>query len=168
VSQEDVNVTETRVSFDMYVDNAIQCMDILMSGVLHRFPDLKFIVSESGLGWVPFMLEASDERFKRQHVRLPEFGGMLPSEFYFRQVFVNTFFEHLTDWHIEHCGKKNIMFQTDIPHPPAWYGGGSTDFKNDALEFTAGSLSPEDRQRVLWQNGADLYADCLAAQGVKI
>jgi uncharacterized protein len=168
VSQEDVNVTETRVSFDMYVDNAIQTMDLLMSGVLHRYPRLKFIISESGLGWVPFMLEAADERFKRQKVRLPEFGDMLPSQFFFRQIFVNTFFEHLTDWHIEHCGRNNIMFQTDIPHPPAWYSGGSTDFENDAVNFTAGNLNPQDRHRVLWQNGADLYADCLKAQGVDI
>jgi predicted TIM-barrel fold metal-dependent hydrolase len=130
--------------FDMYVDNAIQCMDILLSGVLARFPKLKFIVSESGAGWV-----------------------RLPSEFYHRQIFVNSFFERLTDWTIEHVGKHNIMFQTDIPHPPAWYSGGSTDFKNDAVEFAVCALNAEDRHRVLWQNAADLYKDCLEEQGAQ-
>lgn len=165
---EDFNITETRVSFDMYLANAAQCGDLLLSSVLARFPKLKFIVSESGAGWVPFLLEAADERFKRQNIRLPEFGGMLPSELFRRQIFVNTFFEHISQWHIDNIGERNIMFQTDIPHPPAWYHSGSTDFENDAVNFTVGSLDPENRHRVLWANGAELYEECLTKQGTTI
>ena len=34
--------------------------DLLTSGVLPRFPDLKFVSVESGIGFLPFVLEAAD------------------------------------------------------------------------------------------------------------
>ena len=40
------------------VTNATQITDLLFSGVLARYPKLKFISVESGVGWIPFMLEA--------------------------------------------------------------------------------------------------------------
>ena len=170
---EPVDVSEARIQIDICLDNAMQCTDLLLSGILARFPKLKFVISESGVGWVPFMLEGVDERFKRQNVRLPEFCGLLPSELFHRQVYVNTFFEHVEEWHVEKIGANNIMFQTDIPHPTGWYSSHTNEsaignFKDDALEVTAGALGPESRHRVLWQNGADLYKDCLEKQNVTV
>ncbi len=66
----------------LYLKNGIQCADLLMCGVLERFPDLKFVSVESGTGWLPFVLEAADrgaERFLRP-------GCVLPSELFARQV----------------------------------------------------------------------------------
>ena len=44
----------------LYLKHGIQCADLLMCGVLERFPDLKFVSVESGTGWLPFVLEAAD------------------------------------------------------------------------------------------------------------
>jgi predicted TIM-barrel fold metal-dependent hydrolase len=167
VAQEPHDIRHMRVAMGIYLDNAMQATELLLSGVLGRFPDLRFVISESGVGWVPFMLEACDERFKREHVRLPEFDGMLPSELFRRQVYVNFFFEHLEDWHLRHAGENNIMFQTDIPHPTGFYFSGSNDFRHDALEFAVGDLDPEVRAKVLWGNAATLYAPALTVQEVQ-
>jgi predicted TIM-barrel fold metal-dependent hydrolase len=168
MAMEPDDIQMTRIGMGIYLDNAMQTTDLLLSGVLGRFPKLRFVISESGVGWVPFMLEACDERFKRQHIRLPDFDGLLPSELFRRQVYVNFFFEQLGDWHLERVGADNIMFQTDIPHPTGFYYSGSNDFRNDALEFAVGDLRPDLRERVLWSNGAALYAPALAVQGVDV
>ena len=48
-----------------FLDNASACSNLLMSGVLPRYPDLKFAIVESGSGWVPFILESLDVHFLR-------------------------------------------------------------------------------------------------------
>ena len=45
-----------------------QLTDLIMSGVLARHPRIKFVSVESGIGWVPFMLEALDYQFKGSSV----------------------------------------------------------------------------------------------------
>ena len=44
----------------MYLSNARVIANIIYSGVLERFPDLKIVSVESGVGWIPFFLEALD------------------------------------------------------------------------------------------------------------
>jgi len=44
----------------MYLSNARVIGNIIYSGVLERFPDLKIVSVESGIGWIPFFLEALD------------------------------------------------------------------------------------------------------------
>ena len=161
-SQESNDILETRVSTSIYLDNARQTTELLLSGILVRFPELQFIISESGIGWVPFVLENCDHRFTKQ--RFTELGGMLPSELFRRQVSVNFFFERLTDWHVERIGAERILIQTDLPHPTGFYWGGSDDFVNDALEPAVGALDAETRRKVLWENGARLFAQAFEQQ----
>ena len=40
-----------------------------MSGVLARYPKIKFVSVESGIGWIPFVLEALDYQFKDNRVK---------------------------------------------------------------------------------------------------
>jgi predicted TIM-barrel fold metal-dependent hydrolase len=66
---EDYETMETRISTAIYLDNAMQMTDLLLSGILARFPKLDFVISESGMGWVPFVLASLDQRFKREKCR---------------------------------------------------------------------------------------------------
>ena len=135
-----------------------------MSGILVRFPELKFMSVESGAGWVPFVLEALDTRFvKKQGISqdLPEFGGMLPSDLFHRQVFVNYFFETLNDEQLNLMGVDNVLFESDFPHP----GGITTTSSVTQIDATA-KLSDENRHKVLWGNAAALYQRALAVQHI--
>jgi predicted TIM-barrel fold metal-dependent hydrolase len=167
-SQEPDEVMEARETTRMYMSSASQTVDLLLSGVLPRFPGLRFLISESGLGWVPFVLENCDHRFKNQGFDLSYFGGMLPSELFRRQISVNCFFERVTQWHLDRIGIDNIMFETDLPHPAGFYFTGSDDFQNDGLEPVLGQLTPEQRHQILWKNPARMFAKALEQQGVNL
>jgi len=52
-----------RVSANLFLGNGFHLTELLLSGVLARFPDLQVVSVESGIGWVPFMLEALDHQF---------------------------------------------------------------------------------------------------------
>ena len=49
------------VAVSLFLDNGKQLTDLLFSGVLPRFPELKFLSVEAG---IPFILEACDYTFE--------------------------------------------------------------------------------------------------------
>ena len=136
------------------VRNGITVADLLMSGILARFPKLNFCSVETGAGWVPFVLESLDKhtikyRVQREHPEMTE----LPSFYFRRQVYTNCWFEHLTDYHMEVIGADNILFETDFPHPTCLIG----DEINEAIEIVTGALSKEDQEKILWKNATKLF-----------
>jgi uncharacterized protein len=151
---ESAAASHARLTTAVFLDNAQQLTDLLYSGILPRFPGAKFISVESGLGWVPFVLESVDYHFKNLRVAdvRPEFT-MLPSEYFHNQVYVNYWFEHLEEHHVEKVGVGNIMFETDYPHPTCIV------FDEVAEAYTQGldTASDEVRERILWRNAAELY-----------
>ncbi len=141
-------------SVGMFLDNGKQIVDLLFSGILCRYPGLKFVSVESGIGFIPFLLEACDHTFGYGNVRQqrPEFE-MKPSEYFERQVYGCYFFEEGTPAQvIERIGPDNILFETDYPHPVCLYG--NVREKIDA--GLAGAL-PENRRKLLFDNAARLY-----------
>ena len=47
-----------KATVKIFLDNSNAVMDIIFGGICHRFPKLNFVSVESGVGWVPFLLEA--------------------------------------------------------------------------------------------------------------
>jgi len=56
--------------------------NLCASGVLARFPGLRFATIEAGIGWVPWALSAMDEAYKKHHMFVRPKLEMLPSEYF--------------------------------------------------------------------------------------
>jgi uncharacterized protein len=147
--------TFTELSVNVFLRNGMQLNDLIMSGVLARYPKIKFVSVESGIGWVPFVLEALDYQFKDNRVteERPEFT-MLPSEYFARNVYACYWFEQTAPRRlIDKVGIDNILFETDFPHPTSIYGkevharikGGLSDCEADV------------QRKILWSNAQKLY-----------
>jgi uncharacterized protein len=82
------------LAVDIFLRNGVQICDLLMSGVLARYPKIKFVSVESGIGWIPFMLEAMDYQYQGNRVaeERPEFDR-LPSAYFARNVYACYWFE---------------------------------------------------------------------------
>ena len=147
--------TFAELSVNMFLNNGSQLCDLLMSGVLARFPEIKFVSVESGIGWVPFVLEAMDYQFKGNRVReeRPDLK-LLPSEYFARNVYACYWFEQTAPRHlIEAVGVDNILFETDFPHPTSLYG----DDVHSCIRTGLESCSDEIRKKILWDNARKLY-----------
>ncbi len=160
--------TFTAGSVEVFLKNAIQMSDLLLSGVINRYPDLQFVSVESGIGWIPFVLEALDYQFQgnRVPVERPEFDR-LPSEYFATNVYACYWFEQIAPRRlIDKVGLDRIMFETDFPHPTSLYG----DEVHDRISTGLADSSDEERRAILWDNAAKLYkvdeptADDLAKQ----
>ncbi len=55
--------------------NAVQ---LLLSGLFDRFPDLRVMLAETSIGWVPFFLEIADVRYNRHIYWAEHMNGFTP------------------------------------------------------------------------------------------
>jgi predicted TIM-barrel fold metal-dependent hydrolase len=139
----------------LYVGNARVIGNLLYSGILERFPRLQVVSVESGVGWIPFMLEALDYQLQET---APHLLGtrlsMKPSEYFRRQMYACFWFESTgLVPAIESLGVDNCMFETDFPHPTCLYP--------DALSRVATVLADVDddfRRKVLSDNASRVYS----------
>ena len=140
-------------SVELFLKNGVQVADLLTSGVLPRFPDLQFVSVESGIGWVPFVLEAVDHSYlEARHHRTSEWE-MLPSDYFRRQVYACHWFETVaTTKLLDDLPIDKLLFETDFPHPTCLY-----DNIAERIEASMGGLAPALRRQLLWGNAAALY-----------
>jgi predicted TIM-barrel fold metal-dependent hydrolase len=154
IMTEGFGVTYARASTSLFFDTATQLTDLLFSGILPRFPGIKFVSVESGIGWIPFLLEAADYHFIEGDVRRdrPEFDE-LPSAYYHRQVYASYWFEKVAPAKLlDEVGHDRILFETDFPHPTCL----EDDRVRSAVDFV--NTLPEDLcRKILWENAARLY-----------
>ena len=93
--------------------------------LLHtRFPNLKMVSVESGIGWVPFILQAADyqglENAPEQMAKM----SRKPSEYFADNWYATFWFEAENDGLqalIDQVGEDNCLFETDFPHPTCLY-----------------------------------------------
>jgi predicted TIM-barrel fold metal-dependent hydrolase len=96
---------------------ATDAADLLHLKALLKYPNLKFALSEGGIGWVPYLLERADFTFRHHGpwVRV-DFGGKLPSEV-FREHFLTCFIDDKFGCeNYKAVGEDIISYECDYPH----------------------------------------------------
>jgi len=133
----------------IFFNNGKTVSNLIYSGVLDRYKGLKFVSVESGIGWVPFLMEALD--YQLEEIAETKGFEKKPSE-YFRSNFYACFWFEKRDVSdmLHKVGIDNCLFETDFPHPTSLY-------PIDNLEERLSSLTAEDRAKVLSLNAARLY-----------
>jgi uncharacterized protein len=134
------------------VEQMLACMDIIMGGVMERFPRLRFAFLEAQCGWLPFWLHRMDEHYEWRE----PFGEMThltmpPSEYFRRQGFCavecdEEFVKHVVD----DVGDDNLVTTTDYPH-------GDSKYPNAMDRFLALPLPDASKKKILWDNVLRLY-----------
>jgi predicted TIM-barrel fold metal-dependent hydrolase len=139
----------------LFQNNSRLLLNSCYSGMFDRHPDLRMVSVESGIGWVPFMLEAMDYELDENAPAWAEKLQKRPSEYFTSNWYATFWFEtgrgdlqHLIDV----VGEDNIMFETDFPHP--------TSLHPDPVQMVApkiATLRPETQRKVMGENAAALY-----------
>jgi predicted TIM-barrel fold metal-dependent hydrolase len=135
----------------LFFGNARVMANILMSGILDRHPTIKFVSVESGIGWIPFLLETLEYQLA-ENAAGTRFA-LTPAEYFARNVYACFWFErkNIAD-SVRQIGVDNVMFETDFPHPTCLYP--------DPLQHAASGLASLDlasRRKILSGNAARLY-----------
>jgi predicted TIM-barrel fold metal-dependent hydrolase len=128
-------------------------VQLITSGVFERHPLLKAGLVESGIGFVPWLLETMDYAYKAHHFWVRPVIPELPSSYYRRHCFA-TFQE-------DHAGLRSAedhdlvdtyLWANDYPHHE-----GSWPHSAASIERQMSELSEESRAKILGENAQRIF-----------
>jgi predicted TIM-barrel fold metal-dependent hydrolase len=139
----------------LFIGNARVVTNLILSGMFDRHPDLKMVSVESGVGWIPFILETLDYEMAENAPRELAALGKMPSEYFRSNLYATFWFENnrnkLPEL-VEAVGEDNILFETDFPHPTCMYPNPLA-----TVAEKMATLSPEARRKIMGENARKLY-----------
>jgi predicted TIM-barrel fold metal-dependent hydrolase len=125
---------------------------LVFEGVFERFPKLRVVIMEGGLGWIPSLNARMDKHWSRLRSEVPHLKRP-PSEYVREQVWFSTQpmeepgnAAELVDL-FDRIGWDRLLFSTDYPH---W------DFDDPRYAFKA-NLSEAQRDQLLYGNSRKFY-----------
>jgi predicted TIM-barrel fold metal-dependent hydrolase len=140
---------------------------LLMSGVYERFPRLKYILTESGCGWVGDMLKSLDRidtGFKHGSIGEMNYQGIQwvlkdkPSQYAARNCWYGASFPSKADLNgIDEIGEDRVLWGNDYPHYE-----GTFPYNLESLRLTFADMTETRRRKLLGLNAAKLYKFDLA------
>jgi predicted TIM-barrel fold metal-dependent hydrolase len=139
----------------LFLGSARVVINSIFAGIFDRHPKLQMVLVESGIGWIPFILETMDyELWENAPAQAAELSRM-PSE-YFRDHWYATFWFERANGNlqtvVDAVGDDRILFETDFPHPTCLYPD-----PLGTIEDKMKTLRPESRRKILGDNAAKLY-----------
>lgn len=126
--------------------------EVIFSGVLERHPKLKFVLGESSIGWIPFVLERLDFEHENYREHLGDLSKLRPSEQFRRNVSCTFQDEKLGVEMIPLIGEDNVMWASDYPH-----GDGTFPHTREAVQRIFANSTPDLQRKVSRDNAAKLY-----------
>jgi aminocarboxymuconate-semialdehyde decarboxylase len=125
------------LSLGRVVEVSVAAMRLVLSGVMHRHPNLKLVMSHTG-GALPYQSGRMDKNSKA--AKLP-----LPPSTYLRRMYTDTVSPHTEGmkFAIEYYGVDHVMYGSDYP---CWSPAAALDF------FARIGLSQADQEKILYGN----------------
>ncbi|MCU0309769.1 MAG: amidohydrolase [Acidimicrobiales bacterium] len=139
----------------LFIGNARVVTNLILSRVFDRFPKLQAVSVESGVGWIPFILETLDYEMGENAPDELEKFEKPPSEYFRTNMYATFWFENnrnkLPDL-IDAVGEDRILFETDFPHPTCLYPD-----PLQSVEAKMGTLEPSVQAKIMGENSRRLY-----------
>jgi predicted TIM-barrel fold metal-dependent hydrolase len=90
---------------------------MIFSGALERHPGLVLVLGESGIGWLPYIIERMDQEYHNYRGKAADYDlRQAPSEIFARQVLATYEEDPLGVSLIPRLGPDNVMWASDYPH----------------------------------------------------
>lgn len=135
----------------MQLDEALAIM--VYCGALDRHPRMKLVLGESGLGWIPYLIERMDMEFKKHGPSVKDVKlSVRPSEIFARQVYATFEEDHLGVQLIPLIGVNNVMWASDYPHPDSTF-----PHSREAIEEVFKETDAATVRKVTCETAAKLY-----------
>ena len=142
-----------RSTTDHWVRYSLSAM--LFAGVFDRYPRLKVGSVEHETAWIPHWLKQMDFTYIERPVFTKGWksrDGMLPSDYWRRNMFVEFMEDDLGVQLREHIGVDNMLWGSDYPHAESTWPR-SQDFLDRIFKGT----SDEERRKITSDNAAKLF-----------
>ena len=134
--------------FQLYM--ATTLISVIFAGVLERYRNVKIVIGESGIGWIPYVLDRMDAEWEDQ---FKDIGlTMRPSDYWRRQCRATYQSDRIGIKLLDDIGHDTIMWGSDFPHPDGIWPDSS-----EFIERELGHLPVEVRHKIVCENAGKLY-----------
>ena len=137
---------------NMQFEIEMALFDLIFSGVLERFPDLKLISVENEYNWLASLLVRMDKGHERFRREVPLSLTMRPSDYVRRQVRLTFFNDAIGPLTLPYLGADLLMWSSDYPHQNSTW-----PHSRDVIARDLGQLPAEDREKLVSRNVIDLH-----------
>jgi predicted TIM-barrel fold metal-dependent hydrolase len=128
--------------------------DVLFSGIFQRFPRLRIVLVESNIGWIPTLLEQSDDMFMRYrwYTGAVHEQKESPSDIFHRNFWATFMVDTVGMDLLHRMNVDHLMWSTDYPHS-------GSDWPNSrvTIERVFRGLPRETVKKMLHGNCKALY-----------
>jgi uncharacterized protein len=142
-----------------FMSNVRIIANLCMSNLFDRYPNLKIVSAESGIGWIPFLLEALEYQLDEMVSETDEVAHAQrrPAEYFRDHIYAMFWFERSgPEQLIEDIGSRNIVVETDVPHSTCLYPGPLEHFQKVLAKVPTTQV-----RQILLENAAELYSIAL-------
>jgi len=134
-------------------------IDLFAWGILERYPRMRIVMAEAGLGWLPWLVQELDHRFELMY-RAKDYwdrrGGIhlksKPSELFKRQIYASFQDDPVAMSLLQIMGEDNVLWASDYPHPDSTW-----PYSGAAIEAQMADLPAAMKKKLLHDNAAKLY-----------
>jgi Predicted metal-dependent hydrolase of the TIM-barrel fold len=123
--------------------------DLLWADFWHRFPDLRFALTEGDIGWIPYFLQRAEHTLARHNgwMRHEQPQGLSPSEL-FRERILCCFIEDRVGVQLlDHFNLDNVCWESDYPHSDSSWPNAP-----ERLEVLFAGLADETVEKITHRN----------------
>jgi predicted TIM-barrel fold metal-dependent hydrolase len=144
---------EGRIPGDVrFYDAPKRMLQLAWSGVFERVPDLRVVFVEVDCGWVPYVKEQADDRYRRQALGAKLKLDRPPSHYIEQHMWFTWITDHYGVRNRKDIGVDRMMWSSDFPHvganwPTSWR----------VVQAEMSGVDPAERARMLAGNAQDLY-----------
>jgi predicted TIM-barrel fold metal-dependent hydrolase len=125
---------------------------MMLGGVFDRHPDLKLILTEIRLDWIPATLRHLDAVYEQHRTEIP--AKRKPSEYWPTNCLAGASFIHKAEVGMRHeIGIETVLFGRDFPHPEGTWPN-TRDYLRDAFAGV-----PDDELRLMLGENAIRFLD---------
>jgi predicted TIM-barrel fold metal-dependent hydrolase len=126
--------------------------ELIFCGVCQRHEKFRFVVVETGIGWLPYFLERMDATFKKHRFWTRSVITEPPSFYWHRQGHATFIEDHSGVKLRREAGLANILWSSDYPHSDSTWPRS----REVVAEHFAG-VPAEERHQVVAGNAERLY-----------
>jgi len=134
--------------FQLYMATVLA--SVIHGGALERHPDLRIVLGESGIGWIPYVLQRMDDEYADRYGDIPL--TRKPSYYWHRQCRATFQNDPVGAKLLDELGVDNVMWGSDYPHPDGVFPD-----SQEYIQKQFGHLPAATRRKITCDNAAKFY-----------
>lgn len=127
-------------------------VELILTGVFERHPKLRVVLVESGLSWIPYMLDRLDRVSAKLDWPSRGMPRGKPSDYWYRNMAATFEEDELGLSMRDRIGVENLLWATDYPHPDSTFPRSM-----EVIETQFASCTPEETAAMTAGNVSRLY-----------